>query len=571
MSSHIYIHVMRRRLLYFSYSLLLIFLLLPHWVVGDQSSTTTKGTLSQTGSLSDGQTLISLNNTFELGFFGLNGSSYRYVGIWYHKIAYLTPVWIANRNNPLVDKSGVLLFNNNGELVITDVRGGSFTVAYGLGRNNVEATILDSGNLVLREISNLSSIIWQSFDYPTNTWLPGMKLGVIEGQNRLITSWRSSIDPAAGDFSFGLDPKKTGTFLIWKEDKVIWTSGRWQEIPEFSALHFNFVSNSEEMYYTYSSTNFSRFVIDSGQIEEIAWLDSPHDQWILFWAQPRTNCDVYNMCGAFGLCDPNNVRFCTCVQGFTPASQSDWNNGDTSGGCIRQSNLECSTSPVNITFLATPVAYTLPPNSKAVINAEGIEQCEAVCLGECNCTVYAFSEICYVWYGDIIDVKANITASVLYFRENASSLASAGKHSQDQLLQVGDYAGYRNNNQLELEHGIDGEITLWKTEEKDVQAWDLWKEERWFQLVDQSFVNNCPTKEVRRCIHVALTCVQDNATDRPTMSEVVTMLGNDSMNLPEPKQPAFFKVRVAIGDDIDRDLNKSCSVNIVTNSIPDGR
>lgn len=159
------------------------------------------------------------------------------------------------------------------------------------------------------------------------------------------------------------------------------------------------------------------------------------EQWILFWAQPRINCDVYNMCGAFGLCDLHYLPFCTCVQGFAPASQSDWNNGDTSGGCIRQSHLECSTSSLNITFLATPVAYILPPNSKAVTNAEGIGQCEAVCLGECNCTVYAFSQICYVWYGDIIDVKvstghSNITTSVLYFRENASSLVSAGKHSQ---------------------------------------------------------------------------------------------------------------------------------------------
>ncbi|KAJ3700877.1 hypothetical protein LUZ61_004582 [Rhynchospora tenuis] len=102
-------------------------------------------------------------------------------------------------------------------------------------------------------------------------------------------------------------------------------------------------------------------------------------------------------------------------------------------------------------------------------------------------------------------------------------------------------------------------------------AWNLWKEERWFQLVDQSFVNNCPMKEVRRCIHVALMCIQENATDRPTMSEVVAILGGDSMNLPDPKQPAFFTVRVSVGNDINSDLNKSCSVNMVTNSIPNGR
>jgi hypothetical protein len=99
----------------------------------------------------------------------------------------------------------------------------------------------------------------------------------------------------------------------------------------------------------------------------------------------------------------------------------------------------------------------------------------------------------------------------------------------------------------------------------------LWKEERWFQLVDQSFVNNCPMKEVRRCIHVALMCVQENAADRPTMSEVVTMLDSDSMNLRNPKQPAFFTLRVAFGDDKHLDQDKSCSINMLTNSIPGGR
>jgi hypothetical protein len=43
----------------------------------------------------------------------------------------------------------------------------------------------------------------------------------------------------------------------------------------------------------------------------------------------------------------------------------------------------------------------------------------------------------------------------------------------EQLLQVDDYAGNRkfdNINQVELELGINGEITLWKSDEKNVQV-----------------------------------------------------------------------------------------------------
>ena len=58
--------------------------------------------------------------------------------------------------------------------------------------------------------------------------------------------------------------------------------------------------------------------------------------------------------------------------------------------------------------------------------------------------------------------------------------------------------------------------------------------------MDPLLEDSCTPKEVMTCIHVGLLCVQDHATDRPTMSEVISMLTNENMNLPDPKQPAFF-------------------------------
>ncbi|KAK9053890.1 hypothetical protein SSX86_024965 [Deinandra increscens subsp. villosa] len=71
-------------------------------------------------------------------------------------------------------------------------------------------------------------------------------------------------------------------------------------------------------------------------------------------------------------------------------------------------------------------------------------------------------------------------------------------------------------------------------------AWELWNEGRGLELMDPVLEDTCTPKEVMTCIHVGLLCVQDHATDRPTMSEVVSMLTNENMHLPEPKQPAFF-------------------------------
>ena len=46
-----------------------------------------------------------------------------------------------------------------------------------------------------------------------------------------------------------------------------------------------------------------------------------------------------------------------------------------------------------------------------------------------------------------------------------------------------------------------------------------------------------------RYINVALLCVQENAADRPTMLNVVSMINNENDSLRFPKEPAFAKGR----------------------------
>ncbi|GJY80769.1 putative receptor-like protein kinase [Tanacetum coccineum] len=56
-------------------------------------------------------------------------------------------------------------------------------------------------------------------------------------------------------------------------------------------------------------------------------------------------------------------------------------------------------------------------------------------------------------------------------------------------------------------------------------------------------------RDIVRCIHVGLLCVQDNVSNRPTMSSVVLMLTSSSLTLPVPSEPAFF-----IGTTSDREV-----------------
>ncbi|KAM6552005.1 hypothetical protein CsatB_001813 [Cannabis sativa] len=89
--------------------------------------------------------------------------------------------------------------------------------------------------------------------------------------------------------------------------------------------------------------------------------------------------------------------------------------------------------------------------------------------------------------------------------------------------------------------------TSFKGEEEQYQgliayAWQLWSESRGIKLVDEALGESCineSSKTMMRCIHIGLLCVQDFASDRPSMAQVASMLTNQIFDQPQPKQPIF--------------------------------
>lgn len=94
------------------------------------------------------------------------------------------------------------------------------------------------------------------------------------------------------------------------------------------------------------------------------------------------------------------------------------------------------------------------------------------------------------------------------------------------------------------------------------QVWELWKHDRAMEVVDSTLGDSCPANEFLKCIQIGLLCVQEHATDRPTMSTVVFMLGNETVLAP-PKQPAFIMKKARKGDETWSSEGTS-SVNDVT-------
>ncbi|XP_055823167.1 G-type lectin S-receptor-like serine/threonine-protein kinase At4g03230 isoform X3 [Solanum dulcamara] len=92
-------------------------------------------------------------------------------------------------------------------------------------------------------------------------------------------------------------------------------------------------------------------------------------------------------------------------------------------------------------------------------------------------------------------------------------------------------------------------------------VWRLWMKDRALDVMDQTIVESCDEKEVIKCVNVALLCVQEDPAERPVMSNVVFMLGGESMTLPRPNQPALISRRNSAGPSTSSSSSKLYSIS----------
>ncbi|KAJ6379161.1 hypothetical protein OIU76_015887 [Salix suchowensis] len=424
--------------------------------------------------------------------------------------------------------------------------------------SSVEAVLNDNGNLVLRDGSNSSvSPLWQSFDFPAHTWLPGAKIGLnkITKRSTRLISWKSKDNPSPGLFSLELDPNQSRYLIFWNRSIYYWSSGSWNGqiftlVPEMRSnyiYNFSYVNNTNESYFTYSLYNetlISRFVMeDVGQIQQTSWLESTQ-KWFLFWSQPKTQCEVYASCGAFGSCNEKSQPFCNCLRGFNPKKTEDWGWGVYSEGCERASNLQCGNSSVvngkNDRFFSSN-NLELPSNSQTV-EARGAQECESACLSRCNCTAYAYDgSLCSVWSGDLLDMKQlgdDSNEKTIYIRLAASEFSSSKNDNGDSYwwscgLSV--VSGKRNSDQSE-----DGKVKFFPS----LAAKQINQEDgEILSLLDHRLERNADLEELTRICKVACWCIQDDEAHRPSMGLVVQIL-EGVVNVNPPPIPRSLQVFV---------------------------
>ncbi|CAL2234693.1 unnamed protein product [Prunus armeniaca] len=577
------------------------------------SSSPATDTLTPSDMLRDNQTLVSSGGLFEFGFFSESVSGY-YLGIWFTADP-RNVVWVSNRDYPLLDSSALLKIRS-GNLILTD-------------RRQVQS-IVNAGNVTT------TSIIWQSFDAPSDTYLPGMKLGSFNlntGHHSLhvVNSWASHQNPAPGLYTLSIDSSDLTKLSVWRGDGVKMNSN-----GSTNDYNFSLQFNRNEAFYTFSSSkNYDLMWLvmnSSGNLDQNFMLKGK------IYSVSHPLCAGSNG-GNNGTCLPSIPSQCRDGGAFSEMNGSLPSTSAGSGGSIGIS--ECQTlCQVNCSCTAFASVQNesdqeLPVFSFSTIKAATSDFAKANKLGEGG-----FGPGMLLPEGQEIAVKrlSKISRQGLKeFKNEISVILDSGKrmlldwrkrmniiegiaqgllylHKYSRLriihrdlktsnilldcdmnpkisdfgmariFEDNDTRGQTNrvvgtlrclintfspmivSGYMSPEYAMDGlfseksdvfsfgviilEIVSGKKSisffEADQslnllgKAWDLWKKGKTMELMDPTLRNYFSSTEVTRCIQMGLLCVQERAMDRPTMSDVVSTLSNETIALPLPKEPAFL-------------------------------
>ncbi|KAI3731053.1 hypothetical protein L1987_62236 [Smallanthus sonchifolius] len=435
-------------------------MLLPYITFFFPILTTSKSsdTIAVHQSISDGETIVSQNAKFELGFFSLGNSNSRYLGIWFKNTSPQTVAWVANRETPHTDTSNTVKLDEQGYLTLVNssdkVIWSSNSSASGTNINLV-AQLLDTGNLVVKNgnKANNEIFIWQSFDYPGDTYLNGMKLGknFITGRETYLRSWRGSDNPSPGEYTsrvFAVKGKYPQVYIRRNSAKKtrigpfngIPFSGWANHAPDaYGEEHLSYlIMNQNETYISCftnrNSTTLRAIITPDGKLE-FSKLNILNPEWIPIATLSVDYCDNYGVCGPYGSCTTSTSPNCGCLKGFE-RKKSD--NGTSV--CQRRVALDCGPREGFLKFSS----MKLPDTETAVFSSNmSLQDCEVACKNNCSCIAYANTNItsggvgCFLWYGGLIDVRVYPrNEQDMYVRLAASELSETSSYGSLSIASV---------------------------------------------------------------------------------------------------------------------------------------
>ncbi|XP_022766106.1 PAN domain-containing protein At5g03700 [Durio zibethinus] len=310
------------------------------------------------------------------------------------------PLWLANPTTLARWSDSTKVFFN-GSLVIADSR---TKVFWSTETQGDQLVLLNNSNLQIQknlDNSNDPTVLWQSFDFPTNT--------LVETQN--FTSTMTLIS-SNGLYSMRLGSDFIGLYAKFdsNSDQIYWKHKALQAkariIEGNGPIHLQVNSDGWLGMYQNGTTpvdveSFNSFqrsldgllmvrLEPDGNLKAYYWAGS---SWVLDYQAIRETCDLPNPCGSYGLCTPGSG--CSCLDNTTELS-----SGECLGSGSYLNNLCTDPKTQNDIKVLRREGVEVP--FKELMNYEttsSLEECEDSCEKNCSCFGAVYnnaSGFCYI-------------------------------------------------------------------------------------------------------------------------------------------------------------------------------
>ncbi|XP_058221474.1 G-type lectin S-receptor-like serine/threonine-protein kinase SD2-5 isoform X1 [Rhododendron vialii] len=337
-------------------------------------------------------------------------------------------LWSANRDSP-VGENATLDFTAEGDLVLRDEFGNLVWSTNTSTKYVARMEIGVTGNLMLLNGSN--GMVWQSYDHPTDTWLPNQKIN--NGQR--LTASNSSSNLSTGIYYLTVDkedyigirafvdsdpPEEYATLL----DRSFHALGgpafgnAYNAIrlhTDFAVFYFNF---------TASPTDFRFIVLEPNGHIILYFVDTSFPY--TFAVTQRSDllaaiidsfgdCSYPAVCGSYGVCSGGGL--CACPQDNTGTSNYFW-PFEQGIGCAEITPLSCDHGSKYHTFVDLPnVTYF---DFVPTLFATTIDECKEACLNNCSCKAALFR-----YDSDVSSGNCSLQSDELYSFMTSSEIFSS--------------------------------------------------------------------------------------------------------------------------------------------------
>ncbi|KAL2335015.1 hypothetical protein Fmac_016228 [Flemingia macrophylla] len=277
-----------------------------------------------------------------------------------------------------VDSGGSLQFLRNGALSLVNGSGAAVWDSGTADRGATSATLEDSGNLV---ISNGTGTLWSSFENPTDTLLPSQNFTV-------------GMSLKSQSYSFGLSSIGNLT-LKWNNSIEYWTQGLNSSVnvslnhPVLGLTSIGLLQLSDAKLSTPVVIAYSNdYAEGNSDVWRVLKLDNDGNLRIystnkgsgsstVRWTAVQDQCEVYAYCGNYGVCSYNDSSpICGC-----PSENFEMvDPNDSRKGCRRKVSLSSCQGNTTMLTLDHAVILSYPPEAASQSFFIGISACRGNCL-----------------------------------------------------------------------------------------------------------------------------------------------------------------------------------------------